>query len=179
MLNLVLLLILFIGIMVGLRRGLILQVVHLAGLVLSFVVAFMYYKELGEKITLWVPYSGAEEGAFSLFENAPFLEQAFYNGVAFAILFFVTKVILQILGTMLDFLADLPILHGINRILGAVFGFVEVYLIVFVLLYVGALLPVEQVQEAIDHSSIAKNIIEQTPILSQQIKDLWFAHMEQ
>ncbi|NGP44997.1 CvpA family protein [Bacillaceae bacterium SIJ1] len=179
MLNVIIFVILCAGFFIGIRRGLILQVIHMAGLVISFIVAFLYYKEFSQMIKFWIPYSGGEDGTFALFADGIFLEQTFYQGVAFAVLFFGTKIILQMIGAMLDFLADLPLLSTVNRALGGAFGLIEVYLIIFVLLYVAALTPVEQVQRSIDDSSIAKVIVEKTPILSQEIKERWFVQTNQ
>ncbi|WP_078545209.1 CvpA family protein [Litchfieldia alkalitelluris] len=177
MLNLFLIIILVMGFLIGLKRGLILQVVHLAGFIVAFIVAYLYVGDLAPKLKLWIPYPQLESQPLAfLTENADF-ETAYYRAIAFAILFFATKIIMQIIGSMLDFLAQLPLLKQLNGWAGGVLGFVEVYLIVFVLLYIGALVPVEIVQSSINDSSMAKAIVQHTPIFSGKLKDLWFAHL--
>lgn len=178
MVDLILIIILVVGFLVGLRRGLILQLVHLTGFIAAFIIAYMYFDELAPKLRLWVPYPEISEGsALAIFMNSSFLEDAFYRAIAFAALFFASKIILQILGSMLDFLADLPILRTINGWLGGVLGFVEVYLVIFLLLYFAALVPITSVQDAMDDSVIAKAMVEHTPVFSEKIHDIWIAEI--
>ncbi|WP_060669393.1 CvpA family protein [Oceanobacillus caeni] len=56
---------------------------------------------------------------------------------------------------MLDFVASIPVINSVNKLLGAVLGFIEVYLIAFIILYILALTPVETVQGWITGSPIA------------------------
>jgi uncharacterized membrane protein required for colicin V production len=77
---------------------------------------------------------------------------------------------------MLDFIAHLPVLKQLNVLAGGIFGFLEVYLIMFILLYIAALIPIEIIQNSLDHSLLAKSIVNHTPILSQQIKSLWIEY---
>ncbi|KHE71740.1 CvpA family protein [Halobacillus sp. BBL2006] len=178
MIDILLLLILIIGIFTGLRRGFILQLFHLIGFIVAFAVAVMYYDDLSPKLTLWVPYPELPEGtSWAVFVDSLPLEQAFYNAVAFAILFFGVKIILHIIASMLDFVSELPILHSLNKILGGALGFVENFVILFVLLYIAALVPVESVQNALDGSILAQLIIEHTPVFSEQLKTLWIEHV--
>jgi len=88
----------------------------------------------------------------------------------------VVKVLLQIIGSMLDFIAHLPILRQLNVWAGGILGFVEVYLVIFILLYISALVPIEFMQNALDQSILSKAIVNNTPILSQQIKSLWIEY---
>ncbi|UOQ46200.1 CvpA family protein [Halobacillus salinarum] len=178
MIDLLLLLILFIGVITGLRRGFILQLFHLISFVAAFIVAALYYDELAPKLTLWVPYPELPETAdWAIFFDSLPLEQAFYNAIAFAIIFFAVKIILHIIASMLDFVADLPVLSTLNNLLGGILGFIENYVLLFVLLYIAALVPVASVQNAIDHSVLAQFIIEHTPVFSEQIKTLWIEHV--
>ncbi|MCA0969870.1 CvpA family protein [Halobacillus litoralis] len=178
MIDLLLLFILLIGIYTGLKRGFILQLLHLVGFIVAFVVAVMYYDDLSPKLTLWVPYPELPEDAtWAVFVENLDLEQAFYNAVAFSILFFGTKIILHIIASMLDFVSELPILNSFNSLLGGVLGFIETYVIMFVILYIAALVPLELVQNALDGSFLAQFIIERTPVFSEQLKTLWFEHV--
>lgn len=178
MIDLLLLLILLIGVLTGLKRGFILQLFHLIGFIVAFIVAALYYDDLSPKLTLWVPYPALpEDAAWAVFvENLP-LEQAFYNAVAFAALFFGVKIILHIIASMLDFVSELPVLNSLNSVLGGILGFVETYVIMFVILYIAALVPLEMVQNALDGSLIAQLIIEHTPVFSDQLRTLWIEHV--
>src|SRR5699024_8948635 len=109
-------------------------------------------------------------------QSAP-LEKAFYNAIAFAIIFFSIKIILQIIASMLDFVASLPILNSINQIAGAILDFLVIYLIIFVVLFILSLIPIGNTQEWINDSFIALFIIDHTPYLSEKVKTLWFMEL--
>ncbi|MBP1968843.1 putative membrane protein required for colicin V production [Virgibacillus natechei] len=178
MFDLILIVLLILGFLIGLRRGFILQLFHLVGFVVAFIVAVLYYDVLGERISLWIPYPQiSNDSAWAEFLQSLPLESGFYNAIAFAIIFFAVKILLQIIASMLDFVAYLPVLKSINKILGAVLGFLEIYLILFIVLYILALTPVEGIQSWINNSFIALFIIENTPYFSDKITDLWFTHV--
>ncbi|UCZ52203.1 CvpA family protein [Bacillus shivajii] len=174
MLSFLLFIALVISFFVGFRRGFILQLIHLLGFVVAFIVAYLYYQEVAHYIRLWVPFPQlSSESGMNLLVDAFKLEEVYYNGIAFAILFFVTKIVMQVVGSLFDFLAHLPILNMINRWLGGLFGFIEGLLIIVVLLHLAALIQLEMVQEILQGSSFAQMIFEYTPILSNQLKGLW------
>lgn len=179
MFNIIIIVLLLFGFLMGLRRGFILQLLHLLGFVAAFVVAVLYYNKLAPHLVLWIPYPElSSDGLWATFvQNLP-LKAGFYNIIAFAIIFFATKILLQIIATMLDFVSDLPILNSVNKLLGSVLGFIEVYLIIFVILYVLTLAPVDFIQIRINDSSIALFIIEKTPLLSEKIQELLLNDME-
>lgn len=175
MISIIILLVLIFGFFMGLKRGFILQLMHLVGFIISFIVASIYFRKLASYLALWIPYPELEsEKIWAVFLNSMPLENAFYNAIAFAVIFFATKIVLQIIASMLDFVASIPVLRPINKILGAVLGFVEVYVITFIILFILALLPLETIQVKINSSFLATLIVEHTPILSETVKKLWF-----
>lgn len=180
MVDFILIVLLIFGFFIGLKRGFILQAFHLIGFFAAFILAALYYDELATRLALWIPYPELDNnsGWADFLESLP-LEGAFYNAIAFAIIFFAVKILLQIIASMLDFVAELPILHSLNKLLGAVLGFVEIYLLIFIVLFILALTPLTEVQSWINDSSIALFIIEHTPFLSEQIRSLWFTSMDE
>ncbi|QKY69621.1 CvpA family protein [Lentibacillus sp. CBA3610] len=179
MVDFILIVLLIFGFLIGLKRGFILQAFHLIGFIAAFILAALYYDELASRLALWIPYPELDDNsAWADFLEALPLEGAFYNAIAFAIIFFAVKILLQIIASMLDFVAELPILHSLNKLLGAVLGFVEIYLLIFIVLFILALTPLTEIQSWINNSSIALFIIENTPFLSEQIRSLWFTSMD-
>ncbi|WP_085991744.1 CvpA family protein [Oceanobacillus senegalensis] len=178
MFTLILMMILIFGFLMGLKRGFVLQFLHLIGFVVAFIVAAMYYDTIGSRIALWVPYPELQDDSIlaNFLQTLP-VEGAFYNAIAFALIFFVVKIILQIIASMLDFVASIPILNSVNKLLGAILGFLEVYLLAFIILYILALTPVGTVQEWINGSSLALFILEQTPYFSEKVLELWFSYI--
>ncbi|HLO10926.1 MAG TPA: CvpA family protein [Pseudoneobacillus sp.] len=178
MLDLAILFIFLIGFFVGLKRGLILQIIHLVGFIVAFVVASIYYDSLAPKLTLWIPYPNlGTDNPFQFIFKGNNFEDAYYRAIAFAVIFFAVKIFLQIIGAMLDFIAQIPILKQLNVLAGGFLGLVEVYLIIFILLYFSALLPIDFIQGPLEDSVLAKTIINHTPIFSKQIKEMWFDYM--
>ncbi|WP_458412277.1 CvpA family protein [Schinkia sp. CFF1] len=175
MIDLILLFVLVIGFFIGFRRGFVLQIVYFVGFIAAFIVAYLYSDDVAPFLKIWIPLPApSKESAVSiLFDNFD-LEAVFYRVIAFAVLFFGTKIIMHFIGSMLNFLVDLPILRTINGWLGGALGFVEVYLVLFVLLFVGALTPIDSVQVMVNDSLLAKGMIEHTPIVSEKLKELWF-----
>ncbi|MFB5662938.1 CvpA family protein [Alteribacillus sp. HJP-4] len=176
MLSLLLIIILFVSFLVGLRRGFMLQLIHLASFFIALIIAFYFYQDLAEYLRLWLPYpeiSSGGDGAVNMFVSMFDMESVYYYGIAFFIIFIAAKILLQIVGSMLDFVSQLPLLRTVNRWLGGLLGFLESYLILFILLITSALLPIEMFQEMIAASSVADMMINHTPILSDWIKDLW------
>ena len=174
MVTFIILFALLLGFFVGLRRGLILQTIHLAGFIIALIVARMFYKDLGDKLEMWVPYPTPGEGTLKMLFDVVHLDVAFYNAIAFLLIFILVKIALQMIGSMLDFLAQLPLLKQINKVAGGALGFVQTYVGIFILLYISAMLPVGTLQEMIQGSSLAEAIILNTPFLSNWVTDLWF-----
>ena len=150
MLDLIILIILGFGFLIGLKRGFILQIIHLTGFIIAFIIAYLYYDQLAPKLTLWVPFPNfSSDSALSLVMENVNLEDAYYRAIAFVVIFFAVKIILQIIGSMLDFIAQIPVLKQLNVWAGGLLGFLEVYLIIFIVLFIGALLPMEGIQSAL------------------------------
>ena len=65
---------------------------------------------------------------------------------------------------MLDFIAQIPVLKQLNVWAGGILGFLEVYLIIFIVLFIAALLPMESIQTALTQSILAELIVQHTPV---------------
>ncbi|MBT2569224.1 CvpA family protein [Planococcus sp. ISL-110] len=178
MLDILLIILLIGGIIVGAKRGFVVQLIHMIGFVIALVVAYTYYKPLSEYFVLWIPYPAVNENSqFTLVVDQLDLDQTFYQLLAFALIFFVVKFALQLIASMFDFLKFLPVLGFFSKILGAALGFVEAYILLFVFIYVFALLPVEVVQNQLENSGIAQSMIEHTPYFSEKVKEWWYIYM--
>ncbi|QKS71997.1 CvpA family protein [Paenalkalicoccus suaedae] len=174
MLSLILFLLLLISFFVGFRRGFALQFVHLLGLIAALVVAYVYYEPVAEFIRLWIPFPTlSSDSNWSLLVDSFNLEAVYYNGIAFAGLFFITKFVAQIIASLFDFLAHLPILNFVNNWLGGALGFAEGVVMIAIAVHLAALLQVDAVQAALQSSTVAQYIFDYTPVVSEEIKDLW------
>ncbi|MED3661993.1 CvpA family protein [Ureibacillus terrenus] len=179
MLDIILIVIFAISLLIGIKRGFILQAINLVGFIVALIVAFIYYKPLAEKFMLWIPYPGLEpDSSLTLMLDALDVDRTFYRIIAFAVIFFVVKLAMQIVASAFDFLTFLPVLKSFNRLLGGLLCFVEFYFILFILLYVMALLPIDTVQEYMGSSIVANLMLEHTPVVTQLFQKLWYIYLE-
>src|SRR5699024_7441654 len=112
----------------------ILQLMHLLSFIIAFTVAVLYYKKLAPNLVSWIPYPDiTSEQSWAIFLDSMPMENALYNAIAFALLFFGTKIMFQSMAAMRDLVASRPVLNQLNSLLGAILWFVEVYLMLFVL----------------------------------------------
>lgn len=177
MLDLLILFLLFGGLVTGFRRGLIVQVIHMTGFIVALIAAYTYYKQLAEKFVLWIPYPGVTAGSkLSIAVEQLDLDGTFYRLLAFVLIFLVVKFGLQLIASMFDFLKYLPVLGFIARFLGAMFGFIEFYILIFLVLYVLAMVPIDFIQGPLSKSMLAKTMFEHTPLLSETVKNWWFIY---
>ncbi|PRR93458.1 MULTISPECIES: CvpA family protein [unclassified Bacillus (in: firmicutes)] len=172
MIDIIILFLLLMGTLVGLKRGFILQFIKLISFVVSILVASMFYQSLAPQLT-WIPAPDFSGGQAQLAFFSGNLETAYYNTIAFIILFILTKILLAIIGGLLTTIASIPVIKQVNKLLGGVLGFLETYLFVFILLFVAALLPVDALQTMMSKSILAELIVGNTPYLSSLVKDLW------
>lgn len=173
MVDIIISLLLVMGFVLGLRRGLVLQLVKLVSFIVAYLVAYWYCKDLAPALQKIIPYPFKQEVNVPNWIDANSMETVFYQAIAFIVLFIITKIAFTLLGQLLNMFTEIPVLRQINALGGAILGFLEVYIILFVLIVVGTILPIEQVQTSLNQSSISKVIVDDTPILSEKVKELW------
>ncbi|MFC7393703.1 CvpA family protein [Scopulibacillus cellulosilyticus] len=172
MLNIIILLLLIGGFFIGLRRGLVLQVVHLVGFFAAYVIAFMYCNKLAPKLS-FIPYPGGSAGAHNFLD----FQSVYYRVIAFIIIFIAVKIAMAVIGHILSFIVDLPILRTVNGWLGGALGFVEIYLVLFILLYIGTITPIYGISDAVHHSYVASLMMENTPVLSGKLQNMFVSYI--
>ncbi len=179
MLDIIILILLIAGFITGARRGLIVQLIHMTGFIIALIVAYIYYKPLSEKFVLWIPFPAiTSDSKLTIAVENLDLDQTFYRIISFVLIFMVVKFGLQLIASMFDFLKYLPILGFVSNVVGAFLGLVEFYFLIFVSLYVLALLPIGTLQGLMDSSILTGWILEHTPILSEIVKNWWYIYVE-
>ncbi len=179
MLDLAVLIVLGFGFLIGLKRGFIRQLIHLTGFFIAAFAALHFHNQLAPKLTIWIPYPvSSTDSTFSYLFNHANLEDAYYRAIAFVVIFFAVNILLYLIGNMLHFLAKIPVLKQLNVWAGGFLGFIEVYLIMFILLLIAALLPLETIQISLAESAAAEIILKHTPFLSQLVQDVWMVQSE-
>jgi len=104
-LDILILVVVAIGVVMGLRIGIIKAVLSLAGLIIGIILAGRYYLPLAERLT-FISQEGIAEVA------------------AFAIILIGTMIVAAVLAFVLKWAASAMLLGWVNRLGGAIFGFV-------------------------------------------------------
>ncbi|MDW0118167.1 CvpA family protein [Sporosarcina thermotolerans] len=177
MLDLLIVFLLLGGLITGFRRGLIVQLIHMTGFFIALIIAYIYYKQLADKFVLWIPYPGVTASSKLAWTVEQLdLDQTFYRLLAFVLIFIVAKFALQLIASMFDFLKYLPVLGFVARFAGAALGFIEFYIIIFLLLYLLVMLPLDFIQGFIGKSILAGAMFEHTPLFSEMVKNWWYIY---
>lgn len=160
---------LILGIMGGLRRGLIKQAVLLVGLVAILVISFYLRGPISTYMYKHLPFFSFG----GLFKGVSVLNILLYEVIAFlivfSILYLVLRVLLKISGIIESILKATIILGFFSRIGGAIVGFIESYIIVFIILFI-INQPFVNIK-GVEESKLTNTILNKTPILSPAVKD--------
>lgn len=166
--TLIIIFLLISGWMNGLRRGFILQVIHLAGFIGSLIIAWFLYDDLAPYLAKVIPAPGSGNSTWMAFENILPFQTTFYNVIAFIIVLIVARLVIGMIGRTLDGVAKLPILRSVNKLFGGVLGLAETYLIVFLAIALFYFIPATQ--HYVQDSGLAMSVMEKTPYLSDTLK---------
>lgn len=180
LLNIIIIVLLFIALYSGAKRGLMLQLVLTIGYLAAFWFALEYYGQLTDYLELIVPYPSASlDNQFLLYsqEIGLSLDQAFYNGVSFLLILFVGWLLTRFIGGLFGFLTEIPIVKQLNAIGGAVLSFLVSYVGIFLVLFLISTVPLDVIQNALAESSLAQWMITETPSLSDQVYQWWIGSL--
>jgi uncharacterized membrane protein required for colicin V production len=162
--DVIILLMLGMGACVGFARGFLRQTVQSIGGILTVVCAFIFREPLAMfliKIFPAVNFKGMFNGITSI-------NILFYEIIAFAVLLIVFSIIVRILfklATFIEHILNATVILAIpSKILGALMGLVEAYLVVFIILFI-LTLPIFNIG-IVNQSKYKDKILEGTPIVS-------------
>jgi len=176
MLAILLLLIFVYAYYAGYRRGFALQLLYTVGYLISYAVAANFYRQLSDKIELWIPFPNPQIDSNMLFfdrDTSFILSRAFYAGVAFVLIYIVGCIVVRFLGLLAHKLNDIAIFGTANRILGGAFSVFVVYLTVLMVLILGSMVPMDSIQEHLHGDILTRAMIERTPFFSGNLRNLW------
>lgn len=159
--DIIILIMLLYGLLSGLMRGGVLQLFSLIGFVIALILARLFSPDLADIIHSII---STNNDTWSLF----------YNVISFILIFIVVQLIIKKVANLLNIVTKLPVIGFFNRILGALLGFVQMYLVAFVVILILFLTPMEDVKDLIEESQVAKYMINSTPVISDYFKNMWF-----
>lgn len=166
------------AILLGYYRGFVAQLVSIAGFFIAYLVAYLLYDELAAVLSRILPvhsFKAVEQYAFII--EGLNIDTYLYNAISFALLFFVTKIGLTVIGRVLHLVTKVPGIRAINKWSGALLALVEAVLIVVIGVHVMGALPSESVQSVLEQSKIAAYIMEHMPEAALKLQQLWSARI--
>ena len=167
--DVIIMLMILLGGVLGLKDGVIKKIVSILGLIAVIVLAFVFKNSLSTFFYQKLPFFHF----WGLFRGLEVLNILFYEILAFvliaSVLMIVYKIILTISKLLEKLLKATVILAIPSKLLGAMLGLVEFYILTYIGLVIFTL-PVFNIEE-IPESKLAPTIIEKTPILSKYTEE--------
>lgn len=155
---------------VGLKKGVIKEVVSLIGIIVVFIIAFALKGYLGNILCKYLPFfnfSGNLKGVVTL-------NILMYQLIAFfmiySILFSIYAIVLKVSGIIQKIVNMTVILILPSKILGFIVAFIEGYIIMFVVLLT-LVIPLKS-SDLFTNSMMVNKIVYETPILSSSTKNI-------
>lgn len=176
MLTILILVFLATGFYAGYRRGLMLQLVYSVGYLLSFIVAKSYYKPLGKKFELLIPYPApTPKTSLVLFDKSLIfdLDKAFYAGFAFVVILFFGWLLTKFIGMICYGLTFKPLMRQGNEVAGGILNTLFTLVALTIVLTLMAMVPIDFIQNLFRKSSFARALVEATPLVSSWLNDWW------
>lgn len=170
MLDIIIILFVVFGALIGFKRGIIKQSVITIGMILVLILSFILKNPVSSFLYEHLPFFNLG----GLYENASVLNILIYEVIAFFIVFSLLSIIYLVIvkvSSIIEKLLKVTVILAIpSKILGAIFGIIEYYLIAFIVLFI-LMQPVFKLNdvEFFSESKLRKTIIDKTPIVSKYI----------
>lgn len=173
MVDSILILFLLLGAVLGFKKGAIKSLVALIGTIVVVVVAYYLKNPVAELLLDYCPFlkfGGAWTGLVTL-------NILLYEAIAYLLVFIILSSILSLLikvSGILETILKMTIILGIpSKIIGAVLGFLEALVFSFIVLFV--LLQFNATSKMVSDSTLARSIIDKTPIIGHMVNDTYKA----
>lgn len=164
------------GFYTGYRRGLIMQVIRLIGYIVTFILATKYYDTISTYVEMLIPFPAVQQGSYLAIytESESFmLDQAFYNAITFLLIGIVGWLVTNFLAMFFTRLSYYDVMKYANYIGGGFINAMVTYVIIFILLYILSLIPIEFIQQQFVDNPLAFWIVDRTPFLADFAKEMW------
>ena len=171
MLDIIIIMIIVFGALIGFKRGIIKQSVVTLGMILVVILSFALKNPVSAFMYKNFPFFSFN----GIYEDISVLNILLYEIIAFSIVFSILSTILIIIiriSNSFDKILKLTFLFALpSRILGAILGAMEYYLIVFIFLFV-IMQPVFELNNSdlFKNSKLKDVILEKTPFVSGYIE---------
>ncbi|HFI0463366.1 TPA: CvpA family protein [Streptococcus suis] len=176
MLTILILLILAYSFYTGFRRGLVMQAIQLVGYIITFLLATRYYQQIADYIELFVPFPSIQQNSDLIFYNEAqsfLVDQAFYRAITFVAIWLVGWLVTKFLALFFNRVTYYPVLSHLNYIGGGLINLLISFTVIFAILFILSLIPIEFIQQQFVDNPLAYRIVSDTPVLSQWALDTW------
>ncbi len=171
--DVIIVLFLLMGMAVGFKRGVFKSAVMFVGTILVLIIAFYLKNPLSKLMYTYLPF-------FNFWNGVKIFNIFLYEAIAFLIVYVVLMSILQILinvtGIFEKILKFTIILGLPSKILGAILGLFESYVLIFLLLFVGC--RISFLTPMIEESKVADFVLTKSPLISNITNDYYLAFEE-
>lgn len=155
-------LILGFGLLSGLRRGFVVEILHLVGFVVATFVSVLYTTPVADFINGLIGQTSSAQSTSGIIK-----------WIVFVLLFGLVWQIVRLLRDIITPITKLPIIHQLNSLLGGVANLIIKYLVIFILLNILLIFPSQTIHEQYQDSSISQWIVKKTPLLSDKMIQIW------
>lgn len=164
---------LLVGWVAGYSRGLVTQLVSMLGLIIAWMMAYLFHDDLAPILATWLPLSSfASYSEYVYLAREWKVDAYIYKILSFVLILFGTRICLSVAGHLLNLIVRFPGLNALNRWAGGLVGLLEVALLAILIVHILAILPNDSVQEWLADSKISAYIMDRVPILFTKAKEL-------
>lgn len=180
MIGILIVLILLLAFYSGNRRGTALQLVYSGGFFIAFLIAKKYYEQLGEKISLYVPYLSVSPDTKMVFfnqEKSFDLDKSFYAGLSFIGILMFVYLITKFIGILASALRYQQLIPSVDGLIAGMMNLMIAYVWIFLLFKLLTLIPIDSIQNLFKTGSIPRFIVEKSPFLADYFEKIWITQL--
>lgn len=163
--DVVLIVVILFGAFIGFKKGLINNIISFIGVIIAIMIAWYLKNPISEFMYTSLPF-------FSFKGETALINIIIYELIAFlliaTILLIILKLIVKVTGLIDKILSVTTTLGFISKILGFAFGFIETYVLSFIVLFI--LYHCTGLYNEIDNSVVASRMLNSTPVLSKFVE---------
>ncbi|GEO68616.1 CvpA family protein [Levilactobacillus acidifarinae] len=155
----------------GFHRGLVLQLLLTVGYLVVWIAARFGAKPLASGLGQFFGNLSLNSSVSAV--TASQSSSFFLNGLAFSAILTVGYFVVRRVSYGLNKVTWLPVIHQVNSLAGGLINVTIRYVIIFLLLNLLILLPIDSFQATYKTSTVAQWIVKETPVLSHQVYNWW------
>ena len=179
LIDLIILVILIWAFLVGYSRGLFLQAIYSFGTLFALLIASLNYQNFAHTISSWIPFASATQDSQLYFFSDKLLFQldnAFYAGLAFLMIYVVVYFIIRFIGIFLTF-AKQNILGRQGKIIAGILSIFASFFGLQIFFTILALVPMASLQAHLHASFLVRLMVLHTPLFSGLLQNLFITNI--